>query len=119
MFDQLDGWSISKFADGSTGGIQITVKVFLNHRQSAAGEVAVAVGEVAVVALDERVEAEASVLPEGNLAQEEVGENGGGEQIPLAVPVLVAQNRTRQVDGLRLQRPKSVEDRLGANDVAL
>ena len=40
--------------------------------QRAADEVAVAVGEIRVVARDERIKAEAAVLAEGDLAQEEI-----------------------------------------------
>ena len=57
------------------------VEVFLDHRQRAADEVAVAVGEVGVVAGDEGVEAEAAVLAEGDFAEEEVAEDVGGEEV--------------------------------------
>jgi len=56
----------------------------LRERQCAADEVAVAVGEVGVVAGDEGVEAEGSVLTEGDLAEEEVAEDVGGEEVLLS-----------------------------------
>src|SRR6185312_14418358 len=62
------------------------VLVLLNKVQCAADEVAVAVGEVAVVALDEGVEAEAAVLAEGDFAEEEVAEDVGGEEVLLVFP---------------------------------
>src|SRR6266849_6448822 len=47
----------------------LTAAILLDHCEDAAGEVAEAVGEVAVVALNERVVTEISVLPEYGLAQ--------------------------------------------------
>ena len=44
----------------------------MNHVDHAAHQVAVAVGQVAVVALHQCIEAEAAILPEGNLPQQEV-----------------------------------------------
>ena len=52
-----------------------------DHGEGAADEVAVAVGEVGVVAGDEGVEGEAAVLAEGDLAEEEVAEDVGGEEV--------------------------------------
>ena len=70
------------FCEGLTGvGREDAFEVFLDHRQGAADEVAVAVGEVAVVALDEGVEGEAAVLAEGDFAEEEVAEDVGGEEV--------------------------------------
>jgi hypothetical protein len=60
-----------------------SAKILIDHRKGAADEVAVAVGEVGVVAGDEGVEAEGSVLAEGDLAQEEVAEDIGGEEVLL------------------------------------
>ena len=54
-----------------------------DQREDAADEVAVAVGEVGVVASDHSVEAEAAVLAEGDLAEEEVAEDVGGEEVLL------------------------------------
>jgi len=48
------------------------IKILMNQVQNTADEVAVAVGEVGVVACDHGVEGEASVLAEGDLAEEEV-----------------------------------------------
>ncbi len=45
----------------------LTAAILLDHCEDAAGEVAEAVGEVAVVALNERVVTEISVLPEISL----------------------------------------------------
>ena len=58
-------------------------KYLFDHFERAADEVAVAVGEVGVVAGDEGVEAEAAVLAEGNLAEQEVAEDVGGEEVLL------------------------------------
>ncbi len=93
-------------------------EVFLNHRQGAADKIAVAIGQVAVVALDQRVEAEAPILSKRNLAQKKVAKNVGGEQILFALPVLIAQNRARTVDGFGLESAEGVQNRLGADDIA-
>ncbi len=93
-------------------------EILLDHRQRAADEVAVAVGEVGVVALDEGVEGEAAVLAEGDLAEEEVAEDVGGEEVLLVFPVLVAERSAGPVDGLGLEAAEGVEDGLGADDVA-
>ncbi len=54
-------------------------EVFVDHVDDAADEVAVAVGEVAVVALDQCVEGEVAVLAEGNFAQQEIAQGIGAE----------------------------------------
>ena len=51
----------------------------MHHVDDAADEVAVAVGEVAVVALDQCVEGEVAVLAEGNFAQQEIAQGIGAE----------------------------------------
>ena len=96
-----------------------SIKIFVDHRQSAADKVAVAVGQVAVVALDQGVEAEAAVLAEGNFAEQEVAEDVGGEEVLFVFPVLVAQNCAGPIDGLWLERAEGVEDGFGADDVAV
>ena len=57
------------------------VEILADHGQRAADEVAVAVGEVGVVAGDEGVEGEAAVLAEGDFAQQEVAEDVGAENV--------------------------------------
>ena len=52
-----------------------------DHVDDAADEIAVAVGEVAVVALHQCVEGEAAVLAEGNFAQQEVAQGIGAEHL--------------------------------------
>ena len=54
-------------------------EVFVHHVDDAADQIAVAVGEVAVVALNQRVEGEIAVLAERNFAEEEVAERIGAE----------------------------------------
>src|SRR5216683_1562802 len=53
----------------------LAAAVLLNHRRGAAGEVAEAVGEIAVVALDDRVVTEIAVLAEDGLAQKIVAKS--------------------------------------------
>ncbi len=62
-------------------GREDTSKVFLKHRERAADEVAIAVGEIGVVAGDQGFEGEAAVLAEGDFAEEEVAEDVGGEEV--------------------------------------
>ena len=52
----------------------LAAAVLVDHGQRAAGEVAEAVGEVGVVAADQRVVAEAAVLPEDDFAQQEIAQ---------------------------------------------
>ena len=54
-------------------------KILVHHVDDAADQVAVAVGEVAVVALDQSIEAEVAILAEGNLAQQEVAQCVGAQ----------------------------------------
>ena len=54
-------------------------KVLVHHVDDAADEVAVAVGQVAVEALDERIEAEAAVLSKRDFAQQEVAQRIGAQ----------------------------------------
>src|SRR5882762_3688755 len=57
------------------------IKEILNHRQNSAGEIAEAVGEVAVVAGDEGVVAEIAVLAEDDVAKKEIAERVHAEHI--------------------------------------
>src|SRR6266849_2692057 len=59
----------------------LTAAILLDHCEDAAGEVAEAVGEVAVVALNERVVTEISVLPENGLAQKIVAKRIHAEDV--------------------------------------
>ena len=76
-------------------------KYLLIMAKRAADEVAVAVGEVGVVAGDEGVEAEAAVLAEGDFAEQEIAEDIGGEEVCWASGALSASlgvNLLRQYD---------------------
>ena len=53
--------------------------ILIDHRQRAAGQVAEAVGEIGIVAADQRVVAEAAVLAEDHFAQQEVAQRVGAE----------------------------------------
>ena len=54
-------------------------EVFVHHVDDAADEVAVAIGEVAVIALEECVEGEIAVLAEGDFAEEEIAQSIGAQ----------------------------------------
>ena len=49
-------------------------RYWLDHRERAAGEIAEAVGEFGVVAVDERVVTEAAILPEDDFAEQEIAQ---------------------------------------------
>ena len=78
-------------------GFTTPSKYLLNHRQCAADKVAIAIREVAVISLDQSVEAEAAVLTERNLAQQEITKDVGGKEVLLMLPVLIAQHRAGAV----------------------
>ena len=50
-------------------------------RQRAAGQIAEAIGQIRVVALDQRVVAEAAILPEGDFAQQEIAQRVGADHV--------------------------------------
>src|ERR1700742_4607152 len=87
-------------------------EILFGKLQYSADEVAVAVGEIRVVAGDEGIEAEAAVLAEGDFAEQEVAEHVGGEEVALA---LGAFGELFGVDVLS----EGFEDGLCADDVAL
>ncbi len=95
-----------------------SLEIFVDHGQRAADEVAVSVGEIGVIALDEGVEGEGAVLAEGDLAEEEVAEDVGAEEVLLVLPVSVGERCAGPVDGLGLEAAEGVEDGFGADDVA-
>ncbi len=74
-----DGSLGGSVGDGGAGIGNLSVEVTLDHRESAAGKVAEAVGEIAVEALHESVEGERAVLSEDDLAEEEVAQSVGTE----------------------------------------
>jgi hypothetical protein len=59
----------------------LALPVLIDHGQRAAGEIAQAVGEIGIVAADERVVAEAAVLPEDHFAQQEVAQGVGAHHL--------------------------------------
>ena len=59
----------------------LAAKVFVDHRCGAAGKIAKTVGQIAVVARNERVVAEIAVLAEDDFAQQEIAESIHAEHI--------------------------------------
>ena len=60
-------------------GGNLAAAVLVDHRQGAAGEVAQAVGEIGIVALDQGVVAEIAVLAEDHFAQQVIAQRVGAE----------------------------------------
>ena len=66
--------SKSRSSGASPGGGKDAVQILEDHRQSALGEIAEAVGEIGIDAVDDRLGAVAAVLPEGDFAQQEIAQ---------------------------------------------
>ena len=93
----------------------------MDHGQRAAGEVAEAVGEVGVVAADQRVVAEAAVLPEDDFAQQEIAQGVrahhladrlGADDVAarLAHLVVLEQQPAVREDALRQRQPAAIRN---------
>ncbi len=64
-------------------------EILVDHAQRAADEIAIAISEIGVIARDKRVEAETSVLPERDFAQQKIPQHIGGEKIALSFRAIV------------------------------
>ena len=60
----------------------LVAAVLMDHRQRAAGQVAEAIGEIGIVAADQRVVAEGAILSEDDFAQQEVAQGVGSHHLP-------------------------------------